>query len=85
MTKAERSKAVATQLSHHLTYRLGVAFRVESKTIPCDGGPSVETVSVVADRVGTWPVVAVSIVDGAVSYQMPDAEIVKALGGQVAA
>lgn len=85
MTKTERTAAVATQLANHLSYRLGGAFRAESKTIACAAGPDVESVSVVADRAGTWPLVVVSFVDGVESFRMSDTNIVKALGARVAA
>jgi len=82
MTKTVRSKAVANQLSHHLTYRLGGDFRVEHRTIACVGGPDVESVSVVADRVGTWPLVCLALDGNEIVYQLSDAEIVRALGAR---
>lgn len=85
MTKTQRSIAVATQLACQLSYRLGGAFRVEHKTIACVGGPDVESVSVVADRAGTWPLVCIALDGNAITYQLSDADMIKALGDRRAA
>lgn len=75
MTATERTTAIAEQIAAHLSYRLGRSFRVEIKTIRCDGGADVASASVVVSRPNAWPLVVAAFVDGVRSFQLEDASI----------